>query len=165
MFSLLTRSSRARCVVRGENASRYAWASGVTAVAFGVVALGSDKARVVGTVWAVVMLCLCWRIRTMGVHMGLTEIKVVGVVSTKIVPRTDVERFEVAPLGQYPQAAWLVKADGSKLPIIAIAVRGKGEEYRQRVQRPVDELNRLLTQDASTSSDPSTVQGFLDQLK
>lgn len=162
-------------VVRTRSVKYSAWAGALVTLVLAVMAIAAHRGNVGIGVLAVFMGGLSLRARIMGVHIRRDDIKVVGFVSSTTVPWTDVERFDVERFGRYPYVAHVVrKSDHRHVPIIAISApahpESRLEEFRLRVQGQVDELNDLLEQRSrpvqqSPPSDPTTLKGFLDQLR
>jgi hypothetical protein len=117
------------------------------------LAVGAANGRlgafVLAVVFAVVLLLLTVRMTQLGVHVSNTGIKVVNYVRSAEISWADVAGFDVRQYGQWRYVGHVLRhSSGRAVPILAMAgtgaIRGQSERGRERVQKPIDELNRLL---------------------
>ncbi|MHB1570649.1 MAG: hypothetical protein ACYC0H_15795 [Solirubrobacteraceae bacterium] len=142
---------------RSSGTTRSAAALTVFLGAIVVAAVVPGKLQVGAWVFLPFWLIGTWRTWNLGVHIEADGAKVVGVLLTRRVPWHEIEGFDIRPLGGYPYIGHLVRRDGSPaLPILALASPGRPkwrmEHFRRQVQRPVDELNRIVDQHRGMST-------------
>ncbi len=136
--------------------ARGVWRAGlladVTCVCFAVLAVvGSGRAHVAGGVAAALFFAWSFPAWRAGLYVYADGVKVCGIVLSKRVPWSDIERFEVRAAGNWPYVGFIVRRGGRRpISIAALSTPGwpksRFETFRARVQGPVDELNQLLAQ-------------------
>jgi hypothetical protein len=142
-------------------ANRILATSLVLAIALLIAGVASPKLHVIGPVFAVVNLAMGVRIWMMGVYLRSDSVRVVNFHSAKALAWDDVERFEIAPLAQYPYGTYLVRSgDAGRIPIVALT--GGRWGGGRAPQKSVDELNEALR---LRRTDATTSQGFVDSLR
>ncbi len=143
-------------VERRRYRARGVWRAGLLAeiavVCFTVLAVvGSERAHVAGGVAAALFLVWSIPLWRTGLYVYADGVKVRGIVFSKYVPWSDIERFEVRAAGNWPFVGFIVRHGGRRpISIAALSTPGwpksRFETFRARVQGPVDELNQLLAQ-------------------
>jgi hypothetical protein len=112
----------------------------------------------IAPIFAVVLLLLTVRMTQLGVHVTSNGIKVVNYVRSPEIAWPDVAEFDVRPYNQWRFVGHVVRrSDGRAIPILAMAGTGaarKTEKGRERVQEPIDQLNRLLQARRSPNERP-----------
>jgi hypothetical protein len=93
---------------------------------------------------------IAWRAWVTGIHVEADGVKVVGFLLSRRFRWEEIDHFAVLPLGGYPYVGHVVLHDGRQVGTYGIGAPGrpksKAEQFRLRVQRPVDELNQLLAE-------------------
>jgi len=126
-------------------------------LAFAIFAVASKNGHVAGGIAALVTLYGGVRLWRMGARVEPDAVVVVGYLTSRRVPWSDIERFEVRPNGQWPYAGFVIRRSSSR-PLLISALTAPGrpksrlEEGGRRVQGPIDELNLLLEEFRSTST-------------
>lgn len=112
------------------------------------IAVLPDRIRPIGYVGAPLLLLLAWRLWIAGIHTDNGGVSVVGFLSSKRFTWDEIDHFAVLPFGQYPYVGHVVLRDGRHVPSLAIAspARPRSERLRVEVERPIDDLNRVLAQ-------------------
>jgi hypothetical protein len=133
----------------------------VLAIALLIAGVASPKLHVIAPVFAVVNLAVGVRIWMMGVYLRSDAVRVVNFHSAKTLAWDEVERFEIAPLAQYRDGAYLVRTgDRGRIPIVALT--GGRWGGGRAPQRSIEALNEALR---IRRTDPNTSQGFVDSLR
>jgi hypothetical protein len=98
---------------------------------------------------------MAWRFWRVGIYTEATGIKIVGMLAAKRVPWSDIDHFEVRPVGRYPYVGHIIRT-GGRPPLFALFAlstsRPATEQKRLRIQGPIDDLNHALTDWRSSSS-------------
>jgi hypothetical protein len=150
-----------KSVYRASGAVLGVAVSGACFLAVGALALSANsRGRPVYVVGAVLLLWLTMRMIRLGVHVSDGGVNVVNYVRSTRIAWADVAGFDVRPYSYWRFVGHVVRrSDGRAIPILAMAgtgvLRGETEKGRERVQKPVDELNRLLAQQARIPNDSS----------
>jgi hypothetical protein len=144
----------------------------VAAVLIGLLGGTAKHGQVTSLVLAALLLGFCVRLGRAGIRVKPDGVKVVGLLTAS--PEllwTDIDHFAVKPFGQYPAVARVDLKDAREYSCLAIGsvtkINPSVKGSMDRVERTVEELNVLLrgkTTPAPTS-DPSSLQGFLDRLE
>jgi hypothetical protein len=114
---------------------------------FTVIAFEVRGGLVVGLVLAALLALFAWRCWQWGISASANEVRVVTLFVTRTVRWDEIESFYVAPLSNYPFAAYVLLRDGRKLVSAGISTaRPDTDGHRRQVQGPVDELNAMLKQ-------------------
>jgi hypothetical protein len=135
---------------------RVAAAVALMALGFAIFAVASKNGHVVGGLAAVVTLYGSVRLWRMGARVEREAVTIVGYLTSRRLPWSDIERFEVRPNGQWPYAGFLIRRSSSR-PLLISALtapprpKSRLEDGRRRVQGAIDELNRLLEESRATT--------------
>ena len=140
-----------RRVYRSISTVRSAVVSTVGAIAFGVVGVIPGNAQIFCAGFAVVLVLMAWRYWNLGVHLEAGGVKLFGFFRSTRVSWESIDRFDVLPRGIYPYVAHLIRNDGHQpMPVMGLGAparpKSRLESFRSQVQRPVDELNRVLAE-------------------
>jgi hypothetical protein len=106
---------------------------------------------------------MTWRLWTLGLHVEADGVKVVGFVLSKRIRWEDIDHFAVLPWGDYPYVGHIVRRDGGPpIPVKGLAA-ARAERFRPGVQKPIDELNRVLAgwREANTDKQHQPQDGSL----
>lgn len=114
-------------------------AFGITALIIGLVPGGN-----LGFAYmAPFSLAVAWRIGIMGIHVEPDGVKVCDVFFSKRFAWREIDHFAVLPVMKYPWVGHVVLRDGRKIGSLGLSA-GTREEQRLQVQKPIDELNKIL---------------------
>jgi hypothetical protein len=115
------------------------------AVLFAVLAASGGRGNVVAAVVAGLLALLAWRMAMVGIRVRTDGVVIAATFLSRSVPWQDVDRFAVLPPGRFPYVGHVVLRNGGKLGTYGLSTSARRtESNRLRVQRPVDELNRIL---------------------
>jgi hypothetical protein len=97
---------------------------------------------------AALMALLTWSLRRMGICIEADGVRVIALFWSRSVRWEQIDRFVVAPAAGYPFIGHVLLRDGTDLWTFGLSAAGwpRTERRRLQVQRPVDELNRVLAQ-------------------
>ena len=139
-----------RRVYRSVSTTRAGVASSVVAVGMCVLVVVPGGGRTLGFIGAPLFLLLTWRTWNVGIHVEADGVKVVAFLASRRVQWEDVDHFAVLPLGGYPFVGHVVLRDGRALGTTGLSAparpKSNTEQFRLEVQRPIDELNQVLTE-------------------
>jgi hypothetical protein len=129
-------------VYRSLDAVRGAAIATIFAIVFVVLAVLPGRTEIPAIIWTPIWVIGTWRAWQRGVHLGKGGVTVVGLLATKRIPWTDIERFALMPAGRYPNVGHVVRSNGRPaVPVLAIlASRDRPED----AQRTIDTLNDEL---------------------
>lgn len=96
----------------------------------------------------VLMALLTWCLRRPGIRVEAAGIRVIGLVRSRPVPWEEIDRFVVAPAAGYPFIGHVLLRNGGDLWTFGLSAAGwpRTERRRLQVERPIEELNRALTE-------------------
>lgn len=137
-------------VGRGDvyRSSETGWAavgSLAVGIVFAVVAASGGRGAVVAGVGAVLLLLVAWRMSIAGIQVRRDGVRVGTAFSSKSVSWQDIDHFAVLPLGRFPYVGHVVLRDGRTLATFGLSTNARrSDSNRLRIQRTIDQLNRLL---------------------
>jgi hypothetical protein len=115
------------------------------AVVFLIVGLTGGRGQVAGMVIAALLLALAWRMSMVGIQVGDGGVRVVTLFLARRALWNDIDHFAVLPLGRFPYVGYVVMRDGRKFGTFGLSTSSrKTDQNRLQIQRPIDELNRVL---------------------
>ena len=124
------------------------WAAIVSAaggVVFAVIGLEGGRGAFVLDVAAVLMLVIAARMPVVGIQVHANSVKVATLLYSRSFGWQDIDHFAVLPLLRYPYVGTVVLRDGRQYRTLGLSTApGESEGKQLRIQRPIDELNRIL---------------------
>ena len=124
------------------------WAAlGLTSggVAFLALAATTGRGRTGVFVIAGVVLLAALRMWMSGIRVEADGVKIASVFLSRRVSWGEIDHFAVMPLGRFPYVGYVVLRDGRKFGTFGLSTSSRqSDANRLQVQRPIDELNRIL---------------------
>jgi hypothetical protein len=124
------------------------WAAILSAaggVAFAVFGLGGGRGAFVLYIAAVLMFLIAVRMPVVGIQVHADSVKVANLLYSRSFAWRDIDHFAMLPLFRYPYVGTVVLRDGRKYGTYGLSTSpGESESKQLRIQRPIDELNRIL---------------------
>ena len=137
---------------RARNYRRGAALGTLAGVGFLLLAIFGD--HVVGGVITAIYVVLMWRLLRMGIKTRVSGVTLRQFLRTQTFEWSDIQTFDMRPLGRYPYAAWVTLKNGRTYPSLGLsAPRAPARENRRYIEEKVAELNRLLTLAEGVSRD------------
>jgi hypothetical protein len=89
-----------------------------------------------------------------GIRPRANSVVVATFFGSRSVKWEDIDHFAVMPLGRYPYVGTVVCRTGRKLQTFGLSTSAwqGGEKSRTRIERPIDELNKVLDEHRSTAA-------------
>jgi hypothetical protein len=112
---------------------------------FLIVGFTGGRGQVAALVIAALLLALAWRMSMVGIQVGDGSVRVATLLLSRRVLWSDIDHFAVLPLGRFPYVGYVVLRDGRKFGTFGLSTSScKTDQNRRQIQRPIDELNRVL---------------------
>jgi len=147
LMNLHATLGRGRRVYRSPGTLRAALLVTLAVPVFIVLAFVVKGGAVVGLVLVALLAIFAWRCWQWGISVSAHGVRVVQLFVTRTFQWDEIENFYVAPLSNYPFAAYVSLRNGRKMPSAGISTaQPASDAHRRQVQGPVDELNAMLAE-------------------